>query len=269
MSGSDRHTAASLAADLGHLGVKSGMALIVHTSLRSIGKVSDGPVSVIQALESAVGDQGTIVMPTMTLNLCDPSEEPDLHPSKDMWGSVRQTIPLFDPGQSPTTYMGIVAETFRKQPGVVRSSHPHCSFAASGRCAEQVTENHGLDHALGETSPIARLYELGGWVLTLGAPKNKNSSTHLAEYRLPKSRRGTKVWTYPARIVDGRTVWDSYSDVINEDGDFDRIQDAFSRETGLVREGRVGGATSYLMPQRNLIDFAVDWMRTNRKFAEP
>jgi len=201
----------------------------------------------------------------MTLNLCDPSEEPDLHPPKDRWDAVRSTMPLYDPVHSPTTFTGIVAETFRKQPGVKRSSHPHCSFAARGRSAKKVTEGHGLNYALGETSPVARLYELSGWVLMLGAPKNKNTSTHLAEYRLLKERRGRKIWKYPVRIVDGRTVWDSYCDVVNEDKDFGLIQDAFAHETGLVREDRVGEATAYLMPLRELVDFALSWILTNRE----
>jgi aminoglycoside 3-N-acetyltransferase len=174
-------------------------------------------------------------------------------------------MPLYDPNRSPTTSMGVVAETFRKRTGVLRSSHPHCSFAAGGRQAEQVVAHHALDYALGEQSPIARLYEIGGWVLMLGAPKDRNTSMHLAEYRLPQGLRGHKIWRFPIRIVGGKTEWDSYDDVMNEDDDFDRIHETFLKETGLVREGRVGSAKTYLMPVRDLVDFAVEWMIANRQ----
>ena len=125
------HTKASLTSDLLHLGVQAGMTLIVHTSLRAIGRGKGCPVSVIRVLEDAARDQGTIVMPAMTLNLCDPSEEENLHP-EDQWETVRSAMPLYDPNRSPTTSMGVVEETFRKRTGGLRSSHPHCSFAAGG-----------------------------------------------------------------------------------------------------------------------------------------
>lgn len=99
----------------------------------------------------------------------------------------------------------------------------------------------------------------------LGAPKDRNTSMLLAEYWLPRALRGHKIWKFPIRIVDGKTEWDSYDDVINEDGDFDQIHETFSKETGLVREGRVGSAKTYLMPVRDLVDFAVEWMIANRK----
>ena len=65
--------------------------------------------------------------------------------------------------------------------------------------------DHGIDNALGEMSPLARLYEVLGWVLILRSSRNKNSTIHLSKYRLPESLRGVKVWDYPARIVDGQT----------------------------------------------------------------
>ena len=53
------HTTDSLTSDLRRLGVSEGMTLIVHSSLRSIGKVMGGTVSVILALERNIGERGT------------------------------------------------------------------------------------------------------------------------------------------------------------------------------------------------------------------
>jgi aminoglycoside 3-N-acetyltransferase len=38
----------------------------------------------------------------------------------------------------------------------------------------------------------------------------------------------------------------------------------FAQSTGLVRTGKVGGANALLMPQRDLVDFAVRWMEQKR-----
>ena len=40
------------------------------------------------------------------------------------WETIRQEMPAFMPDLTVTREMGIVAETFRKQNGVLRSDHP-------------------------------------------------------------------------------------------------------------------------------------------------
>ncbi|KAI4444487.1 AAC(3) family N-acetyltransferase [Schaedlerella arabinosiphila] len=48
------------------LGVRKGQAIMVHTSLCSLGYVCGGAQSVIEALLESVGDEGTIMMPTQS-----------------------------------------------------------------------------------------------------------------------------------------------------------------------------------------------------------
>lgn len=172
--------------DLKRLGVKEGMTLIVHASLKSLGKVVGGPVAVILALEEVVGINGNIIMPTQTEHLCEPTEDND-----DLTGEeikiIRENMPLYYPDLTPTSYMGFIPETFRKQNGVFRSSHPHVSFAAWGKDAKRITENHKLDYALNEDSPLGKIYELEGAILLLGAPTTSNTSLHLAEYKQKNS----------------------------------------------------------------------------------
>ncbi|OAB43731.1 aminoglycoside N(3)-acetyltransferase [Paenibacillus glacialis] len=249
--------------DLKRLGVKEGMTLIVHSSLKSLGNVVGGPVTVILALEESVGINGNIVMPTQSEHLCAPvNNDGDI--TLEEIKIIKENMPIYYPDLTPTSYMGFIPETFRKQDGVLRSSHPHMSFAAWGKDAKEITMNHRLDYALSEDSPLGKIYDLEGYILLLGASTNGNTSLHLAEYSQKNSYIKPKVWEVKVS-VDGKEQWTTYDDINNESDDFNMIFDEFKSKTTLVKEGLVGEAVSYLIPQKEIVDFALDWMNKNRR----
>src|SRR5256885_1927422 len=122
-----------LAGALRTLGVRAGAVLLVHTSFRAVRPVDGGPLALIGALRDALGPAGTLVMPTMT-----DGESP------------------YDPRTTPTSQMGITAELFWRQPGVVRSGHPGGSFAAAGPHAEEICGPQPLSPPHGPDSPAGR-----------------------------------------------------------------------------------------------------------------
>ncbi len=257
-------TIESLRGDLLKLGLLPGAVVLVHSSMKSLGWVSGGPVAVILALEMALGREGTLVMPTHSSDLSDPAFWRNPPVPAAWWPVIRDTMPAFDPDLTPTRGMGKIPETFRRGRGVVRSDHPNVSFAAKGPLAERITAEHALDYPLGEHSPLARLYDLDGWVLLLGVGHQNNTSLHLAEYRadFPGKREVTN--GAPITGPDGRRTWVPIHDIDLDDEDFPALGAAFERETGLARVGNVGRATARLMPQRALVDYGVKWMATNR-----
>lgn len=252
----------SMKNDLRTLGVKDGMTLIVHTSLKSLGRVVGGAVSVILALEEVVGETGNVVMPTQSEHLCDPTEYNNGYTEEEL-KIIRDNMPVYHSDLTPTSYMGFVPETFRKQDGVYRSAHPHTSFSAWGKNAKYITENHHLDYALNDESPLGKLYELEGYILLLGAPTDSNSSLHLAEYKQKNTFIKEKIWDVKLRI-NGEEKWTTYKDINNESDDFNKIFDDFNRNTNYVAEGKIGEATSYLFPMREIVDYGVNWMNKNR-----
>ena len=253
-------TRASLAHDLRQLGVLPGMTLIVHSSLRSLGWVCGGSVTVVQALMDVVTEAGTIVMPTQTTGLSDPAKWEHPPVPQEWWQVIYDAMPVFDPQVTPSYGMGQVVETFRTWPGVVRSYHPHVSFAAWGRHARTITEGHTLENSLGEGSPLARIYDLDGWVLLLGVGYDSCTSFHLAEYRAP----GAKEEILGAPMLEnGQHVWKHYRDIEINSDIFPTIGADFE-QTGLVKIARVGSATTRLFSQRQGVDFAVGWLTRKR-----
>ena len=257
-------TIETLLADLAALGVGPGMTLLVHSSLSALGWVCGGAAAVILALENLLGPQGTLVMPTHSGDLSDPAEWENPPVPQSWWRVIRQTMPPFEPDLSPSRGMGVIPEVFRKQANVRRSNHPHFSFAAWGAQAEPITANHSLEFGLGEQSPLAKIYQLDGRVLLLGVGHDNNTSLHLAEYRADYPGKQFRQSSAPVKL-GGERQWVVFRDVELDSSDFARIGEQFAADTGLVKEGKVGGATAWLMSQRQLVDFAVRWLEQHRR----
>jgi aminoglycoside 3-N-acetyltransferase len=260
-------TVPALKRDLARLGVRAGMGVLVHSSLSALGWVCGGAPAVILALEDLLGPGGTLVMPTHSA-LSDPADWCDPPVPEVWWDSIRCTMPAFDMDLTPTQGMGAIPESFRKQRGVARSNHPQVSFAAWGKDAIAITGGHSLEFGLGDGSPLARLYEIDGWVLLLGVTHRSNSSLHLAEYRADYPTKRLTQCGAPV-LVNGERHWVEFLDLALDISDFETIGKQFEAATGLVRRGKVAGASSLLMPQRALVDYAVGWIERHRGVSHP
>jgi aminoglycoside 3-N-acetyltransferase len=258
-------TLKTLVKDFKDIGVREGMVLLVHSSLSSIGWISGGAVAVILALEEVLGREGTLIMPTCSGDLSDPAKWENPPVPIDWCEEIRKTMPAFDLDLTPTRGVGVIPEVFRKQKGVIRSSHPQVSFAARGKYAEYITSDHSLEYAFGEKSPLAKIYELNGHILLLGVGHINNTSLHLAEYRADYPSKNEEASGLPL-MVSGRREWVDIVDIKSYTDDFEDIGSAFSRSSDIyVVQAEIGQAKSQSFRQRDLVDFAVNWMETNRK----
>jgi aminoglycoside 3-N-acetyltransferase len=257
------NTITSLKRDFEALGVNPGAIIIVHSSLSKIGWTVGGPVSVIRALMQTITPEGTLIMPTFSSGNSEPSKWKNPPVPESWWDTIRKEMPAFESKITPTRGMGTIVETFRTWPNVLRSNHPMSSFAAWGKNAKVITENHELTRDLGEGSPISRLYELDAQILLIGVSHENNSSIHLAEYRsdFPGKRYNN---TGCAMSVNNQTKWVEWEELYLDSDDFEQLGTDFESKIN-YEPGKIGLAESRLISLRDIVDFGVEWLKKNRK----
>jgi hypothetical protein len=86
----------------------------------------------------------------------------------------------------------------------------------------------------------------------------------LAEYRYTAN---PPLRTYRCVVkYRGRPVWRKYKDVVLDDSDFVAIGEGLDKEI-VHHHGLVGQADCRLLPLKEAVDHATEWMRTHRKQA--
>lgn len=228
---------AELTHQLHALGVEQGGVLLVHTSFRAVRPIEGGPAGLIEALRAVLGPDGTLVMPSWTGD----DERP------------------FDPATTPAAAdLGVVADTFWRLPGVVRSHHPF-AFAAAGPQGPRITSDVLPLPPHRPESPVGRVHELEGQVLLLGVGHDADTTLHLAEvladvpYRMPK---------HCTTLQEGRPVRVDYWENDHCCARF-ALADEWLRARGLQGEGRVGHAHARLVRARDIVNVALDYLTSD------
>ena len=71
------------------VGVQPGQTIMVHTSLGALGFVCGGAQVVIEALAEAVGEEGTLMMPTQSWKNLDPTAGVHWQEPEEWWQIIR------------------------------------------------------------------------------------------------------------------------------------------------------------------------------------
>jgi aminoglycoside 3-N-acetyltransferase len=228
-----------IVADLEHLGLKSGENVLVHSSLSSLGFVEGGANSVIDALLEVLGPQGTLLMPSF------------------QQGSEHELLRrgcLFDVRTSPSE-LGIISETFRRRPGVIRSLSPtHCTAGIGPRACDLLADHQTCRVSVGHGSPYEKLVQIGGRILLLGVTHIVNTTLHLVENingaptLCTESLKGVVIdsegqsWTVP-----------TYPHRPGLPRRYDRVEDELI-EASIQRNGDVGRALSRLIEAKPMAE---------------
>jgi aminoglycoside 3-N-acetyltransferase len=174
-----------MARDLSGLGVRKAGILLVHSSLKSLGALPDGPEAVVEGLLEALGSDGTLLMPALS------------------YASVNAENPVFDVLNTPSC-VGALTEFFRKRPGTIRSVHPTHSVCGIGPGALRVLGGHSRDATpCGEHSPYSKLREEGGQILFIGCGLRPNTSMHAVEELIQPPYLFDGWVDYRVKLADG------------------------------------------------------------------
>jgi aminoglycoside 3-N-acetyltransferase len=246
--------------DLKNIGLKKGMTVILHSSLSSLGTVLGGAITVIQALMEMITEEGNIVMPAHSSDNTNPENWCNPPVPKEWHKIIKEKMPAFDSAYYPTRQMGVIADTFLRFPGVVRSNHPTASFSAWGKDKEKIIFDHDLESSFGERSPLSKVYDLDGYVLLMGVSYNRNTSFHLSEVR-----SGTIDYTNEESAIYENNIrkWKKYKDMDYNPDEFINIGKDFEKEYK-VSKGKIGLADSLFFNQKEAVDFCVSWLKTKK-----
>lgn len=234
----------SIVRQLEDLGLQNYSAVMVHSSMRKIGKLEGGAEALIDALVEALGPQGNLVM---VLGADD--EEP------------------FDALSTEADEdMGIVPELFRERSGVQVNDHAAARYGVYGPEAEFLLNPTLLHDYHGPGSVLERLVAMKGAVLRMGADTDTVTLTHLAEYLadVPNKRRVSlryeradsgEQWIESLDDSDGIADW--------KEGDyFPRILVDYLK-TGDATLAKVGDSEAELFPAESFVGFAKKWIESN------
>jgi aminoglycoside 3-N-acetyltransferase len=259
------YTQRQLADALRELGVERGDMVMMHASVKAVGRVMGGPNAIIQAVLDALTPDGTLMMYVGWNDIPDfvgelPTDERQRYYDEH---------PPFDPATARAVRdHSILAEFFRTWPGAHRSLNAEASVSAVGAKAEWLTRDHPSDYGYGAGSPLAKLAESGGKVLMLGAPLDTITLLHYAENRARLRHKAVVRYSYPV-LRDGENVWIDVEDFDTGDPHDDYSFEGIALDylaAGHGRQAKVGDADTYVFDADDLSRYAIAWLE--ERFGE-
>ena len=169
------------------LEIQEGDGLLIHSAIQFFGQPVGGIEMYLEALQSVVGEKGTIAVPTFNFAFAKGER--------------------FDPQSTPSQKMGAFSEYIRQQPESMRTRHPMQSLAVIGYHAKDLA-SIDTPSAFDPGSAFDRMYQLGFKLLLLGADERAISMFHYCEQRAEAPYRYWKEFSGQIRTPSG---WEKHT----------------------------------------------------------
>ena len=195
--------------------IPRGALIVLHASFKPCKDEGISPRQMLEMLMDRLGPEGTLMLPTFTYCYAD------------IWKPA-----AYDPAATAGVENGILSETFRQMPGVLRSGNPTYSVAVWGKYADLLTAGSADNAGLGHGSSYENANRLGAKILLFHVGNNRNSMLHYAEVA-----SGT-----PYNDIPFRACWGTDALTIRGrmklNGEFPACSEAFSKfDEVFVQEG--------------------------------
>ncbi len=232
-------------------GIKKGDMLIVHSSFKSMGEVDGGAEAVVSGFLEAIGEEGTLVFPTLS--------QEDFLNSYKTWHMDKKSD------------VGYLTNYFRCREGSYRSDQATHSVAACGKKAKWLTETHGHTSKrwgnMGDTpfapdSPWQKMYDEGANILLLGVGPMAITFRHFAEYLFVEEC---------LKSIEGRADYEEMKARLHHFEDYfsltawPHVYNNYAFEVmekkGLTGTSQCGGATFRTVPAREFTDTVTELLR--------
>ena len=227
-----------------NIGLRKGSTVLVHSALSSFGYVEGGVPTVINALLETVGNEGTVMVPTLTGKYTDDKYNP----------------PIFDVRKTPC-WTGKIPENFRHMPDAKRSLHPSHSVAAMGSRRDELLFGHETGGSpCDKRSPYFKNAMLDGYVMLIGVDQESNTTIHCCEeaadvpYHLQKDFTQINIVDYSGKEISMRN---RLHDWYKPPTDFNKFDDLFLTH-GIMKKVKIGNSDIRLMKAKDMLEFSVD-----------
>jgi len=225
--------------------------VLLQSAPRAIGYVVGGIDTVVDALLDALGSDRTLVVPTFTFDLSDPSTWEKPAAPRERWDAIRTEMPIFDPAHSTPRQMGAIADRIWRLPGAQRSSHPIESIAAIGPRADEILRPHPIDDPVGPRGPWARMAAIDASIVLLGVGLERCTILHHAERMADVPYQEAAAYAFPT-LIDGERHW------LEVDAAGGNCSEGFPVLTERIphRKAQVGAASTMILSAARTVEVA-------------
>jgi aminoglycoside 3-N-acetyltransferase len=225
-------TLADLAGALRAVGVREGSGLVLHSSLRDVGKLEDVPIRdhpgrIVETIRQLIGPEGTLCVPAPN------------------WDYGRRREP-FDLRHSPVTReIGVVSGHVLTLDGHARSPNPIFSVAAVGKQAREICGG-ATGSAFGTDSPWERMFRADFANVFLGCGLESLTFARFIEYRFGVPYLYNKLFEVPV-LDDGKPIELAITAPLRfmscpAEYDLSKFESRL-RDAGFLREAPLGGSS--------------------------
>ncbi len=142
---------------------KPSDTIFIHSSLKSIGEIEGGPITLIESLKEYFSD-GLVIFPTHT------------------WDKMKEDNQVLDLDK-PNSCVGALTN-IALESGFIRSFHPTHSVCAYGKNAKDYIRLDDVSKTpVSPNGCIGSLSKIGAKILFIGVPLSKNTFVHSLEER--------------------------------------------------------------------------------------